>query len=178
MAKKNPSTEVREFQELAMELSRASCGSLSSVSKLRHCCSRPIAAAPTAIRKVTAYGKKQLLLKKVISTQLQYFTPPSTPNHLIVVSKSSLRWVKAAERASFGSTSSPQSRQHLICSALKLDLNPDPSFLLSYAKGLLADFTRRFLSLWLGLDSGQLLRLFTASAVKAAVARGRVRKDQ
>ena len=75
MAKKNPSTEVSEFWELAKELSRASCGSLSSVSKLRSYCSRLIAAAPTAIRKVTAYRTKRLLLRKVISTQLQYFAP-------------------------------------------------------------------------------------------------------
>lgn len=76
MAKKNLSTEVREFWELAEEMSRA----LSSVNKLRSCCLRPIAAAPTAIRKVTVYRKKRLLLRKVISTQLQHLS--SSPHHI------------------------------------------------------------------------------------------------
>lgn len=103
----------------------------------------------------------------------------SVPRPLIAVSISSLKWVKAAERAFFGSTSNPEPRQHLIYSALKLDQNPGPSFLPSHARGLLADFTRRFLlSLWLELDFGQLLRLFTASAVKAVVAAERTRKEQ
>lgn len=57
MAKKNPNTEVRDFWELAKEQSRASCWSLSSVSKLRILLLKT-AAASTAIRKVTAYGKK------------------------------------------------------------------------------------------------------------------------
>jgi len=94
-------------------------------------------------------------------------------------SMSNLKQVKAAESASFGSTSNPQPRQHSTCSALKLDLNPGHSFLPSCAKGLLAYFTGRFLfSLWIGLDSGQLLRLFTASAIKALVAGKRARKQQ
>lgn len=97
------------------------------------------------------------------------FYPLST-HPLTVVFISSLKWGKAPER-----TSNPKSRQLLIRSALKQDLNPDPSFLLSHAKGLLADFSRFLLFLWFELDPGQLLRLFIVSRVVVEV---RVRQKQ
>lgn len=48
-----------------MELSKAGCGSVSSVSKLKSCCSRLTASAPSVIKKVT--GTRGVVALKLLS---------------------------------------------------------------------------------------------------------------